>query len=1746
MGDQDTATQIKRRGVLKGQLTRFLNDVNEFKTDSNTEILKTKRKKIEESWELFQKIQLEIEMQVQDGSEDQYRFDFEDLYFLAVSKYNKLFEPQQDTHEQVDQNNESQNQSMSQLTTTARSNSTASNQASIVKLAALNVPTFSGDYKEWSTFHDMFVALIHGNEALTDVQKFFYLKSALTSDALMVIQSFETSAKNYTIAWECLNERYNNKRILVQNHTKAIFDLDPLEDESAIKLRKFVDKLFGNMKALESLGHDPNTWGPMMIHIICTKLDSATLRAWEVQAPKSEISKVSDLIQFLNKRFQVLEAVEGAQNLHGKAEQKTRAADQKEKKYQRKNRASMHVTTSKFKCYMCEQNHAIYRCPKFIGLGVRERQVQVDKLGICAVCLSRHLGDKCKFNGCKKCGEKHNTLLHDQKAPEITAETSISTHATRSAVKQVLLSTAIIKIEGRAKEIFHARALLDSGSQCNFVTNDLAQKLQLPRKRVKFSISGVDNSMSQAHYSVKTTIHSKDTAYSGEFEFLTLQKITTNLPMQSFDTTKLSLPNYINLADPTYAIPGKIDVLIGAECFYDIIRSGKYKAAENGIIYQESELGWIAAGPTHNLAQTAIKSFVTMTTLMEDSASLNEQIVKFWQIEDTSKTPQGYTDEEKVCVDHFNRTVRRDTTGRFVVKLPLRENYDNLGESKSTALKRFLALENRFKNNMKLRSDYIDFMDEYIQLRHMSEMSLPSASAKLKQVYYMPHHSVVRAESTTTKTRVVFDASCKTDSGTSLNDILVKGPVIQDELICIISRFRTHKYAMSADIEKMYRQILISEENRSLQTILWRSQPSDKLKEYCLNTITYGTSPASYLATACLEKLAQECEEKAPLASQAIKSDFYMDDLLTGANTIADAVNLREKVINTMNSAGFVLRKWISNEPALLTNISNNNDDPMFILNIDGTAVKTLGLYWDPRTDAYQYKISNRNYTNDLAMSKRKVLSTIATIYDPLGLIGPVIVTAKILMQKLWQHKLEWDDLLPAQLKEEWGNYLKELTDIENIKIPRRIIGVENNNEIEMHGFADASICAYGACIYLKATDEYGNCTARLVAAKSRVAPLKVVSLARLELCAAVLLIQLVEKVIPSLKIKIKNKYYWTDSTIVLAWLNSQSSRWKTFVSHRVGEIHNYSSADQWNHVKSQDNPADIISRGCSPNQLKHNVLWWEGPAWIKKEKSEWTKNTLNCGDLRKEDDLEERKNQIVTLVQTEEKNLITKYSSLAKLLKIIAYVLRWKHRIVKRDKNNAILNITYGPNAAAIISVNELEYARTKIHQIVQSEFFANEIKCLKNGKSVSKKSKLYLLNPFLDQDEIIRVGGRLNNAENMQRDKKNPIVLPANTHFTKLVFSHEHIKLLHAGPQALLASVREKYWPLGGRNVAKKTVHKCISCFRTKPATYQPILGNLPAPRIEVANHAFLTSGVDFAGPILIKNSLRRNAPTSKCYICVFVCFFSKAVHIELVGDLTTNSFLAALRRFWARRGIGNVIYSDNGTNFVGANRRLKELRDLFKSEIHKKMIYQCASEVGVEWKFIPPRSPHFGGLWEAAVKSIKGQLQKTLGTASLTYEEMSTILVRIEACLNSRPITPLSNDPSDLSALTPGHFIIGRSLTSLPEPDLVDMPANRLHRWQRTTQLFQQIWQRWSKEYLSQLQSRQRWPKSKGPEIEVGALVLLKEDNLPPLRWQLGRVMEVSTGKDGVVRVAKVRTDRGVLQRAVRMLCPLPIYD
>jgi hypothetical protein len=338
---------------------------------------------------------------------------------------------------------------------------------------------------------------------------------------------------------------------------------------------------------------------------------------------------------------------------------------------------------------------------------------------------------------------------------------------------------------------------------------------------------------------------------------------------------------------------------------------------------------------------------------------------------------------------------------------------------------------------------------------------------------------------------------------------------------------------------------------------------------------------------------------------------------------------------------------------------------------------------------------------------------------------------------------------------------------------------------------------------------------------------------------------------------------------------------------------------------------------------------------------------------------------------------------------------------------------------------------------------------------------------------------------------------------------------------------------------------MHYCHNCFKVNPIITKPQMGNLPELRVK-PGRAFLSCGVDYAGPLLVKESRGRSKRLIKSHIAIFVCFVTKAVHIELVNDLSTSEFMAALRRFVGRRGLPKDIYSDNGTNFVGAKNELAELYAFVKNKNIQNDLQNIAAKEGIKWHFIPPRSPHMGGLWEINVKSVKGHLKRILGNSNLTSQEMNTLLIRIEACLNSRPITPISSDPNDLQPLTPGHFLIGEPLNCFPEYDFTEVPINRLARWEFVERLRQQFWKRWTKEYLTQLQSRSKWKTDAVTtgSLDIGKMVVLAEDNLPPLQWKIGRIVETHPGDDGKIRVVTVRTAQGTLKRAARKVCVVPV--
>ncbi|XP_058444243.1 uncharacterized protein LOC131425935 [Malaya genurostris] len=840
-----------------------------------------------------------------------------------------------------------------------------------------------------------------------------------------------------------------------------------------------------------------------------------------------------------------------------------------------------------------------------------------------------------------------------------------------------------------------------------------------------------------------------------------------------------------------------------------------------------------------------------------------------------------------------------------------------------------------------------------------------------------------------------------------------------------------------------------------------------------------------------------------------------------------------------LNSAGFPLKKWASNSCEVLAEIPEEDRamKPVFDLQED-QSVSTLGLVWEPKTDILRFKVQLPLPAT--VLTKRNVMSYIAQIFDPLGLVGPTVMKAKLFMQRLWSLKssdnkrYDWDQPLPTRLQEEWRQFHSTISLLRQIQVPR-FISLKDASIFELHLFSDASEKAYGACCYIRAVSTR-EISVQLLASKCKVTPLSTRhSIARLELCAARLSTQLYKKVSASLKISPTGTYFWTDSTTVLQWLSSSPSRWKTFVANRVSQIQQIAPVSNWKHIAGVDNPADDISRGLNPPEIINRLRWWHGTSWLSLPPNEWPEGALPI-DESSETTIESKGVPLVTMSITQSnfsELLFGRFSNYTKLRRTTAYCLRYlqKLRVYANHRQSNLENHVHptlkrtSVDSNHTLNTEELLAADVTLCRLAQQEDFPDEYTDLKAGKNVSKSSAMKWLQPYIDVNGVMRVGGRLRNAA-CSESTKHPIILRGKHPLSLLLASYYHRLLLHAGPLLMLATLRQRFWILGGRNLVRQTYHKCHTCFRSKPILIQQSIADLPSSRV-TPTRPFSICGIDYCGPFYIKSAIRNRGPT-KAYVAIFICFSTRAIHIELVSDLSTAAFLAALRRLVARRGKVIELHSDNATAFKGASHQLNRVYRMLKvEESNRSQIFNWCANNEIRWKFIPPRAPHFGGLWEAAVKSAKSHLLKEMGNTTITYEDFLTLLAQVEMCLNSRPLTPLPSDSSDLEVLTPGHFLVGSNLQAIPEPSVKDANENHLSHWDQTQRHLQRIWDRWYPEYLQQLQSRATKGCNPPVSIEPGKIVIIKEDNVPPAQWPLGKILSVHPGDDGIVRVVTIRT-------------------
>ncbi|XP_065084920.1 uncharacterized protein LOC135707118 [Ochlerotatus camptorhynchus] len=1442
------------------------------------------------------------------------------------------------------------------------------------RLPKIDLPKFSGDESRWISFRDNFLSMIHSNEDIPTVNKLQYLLQSLEGEAKKPFESVDIQADNYASTWDALMKRYDNKRFLRKELFRGLFELPPIKRESAQELNTLVDEFQRHVKALGKLGEPVKHWNTPLTFILCNKLDASTLRSWEQETRQKDDVSYDELIEFLIQQVRMLKSV-SSDLQHRSQGTSIKVAGLNPKKLSTfksvVNAATSEVKSNTLHCPACSEKHLLHQCSTFNKLSVSQRRELVTQRSLCWNCFrSGHQARACKSKfSCRTCQARHHTSLHDaapkkttpavpsnppmqQPAPSTSAHagTSGSAHppevsmAIQSNHSTVLLETVVLIVVDQHGKEFTVRALLDSASMSNFITKRLANALVTQRTAVDVAVSGLGESVKQIKRQITATIKSKTNTFSSTLEFLVMKKPSANLPTIAINTAAWNLPS-VPLADPHFNIPGMIDIIIGGECYHEI-HTGNRIALGNGLpLLVETHFGWAISGKTSTNSAVALPACYISTT----DRSLESALQRFWELEAVDNGPT-HSSEEKLCEEIYATTTTRTHDGRYVVRLPRSEDPQvTLGESREIAIRRFYSLERRLERDPALKKAYHDFVEEYLRLDHMRK--LDSVDDEVPHCY-LPHHPVFKESSTTTKVRVVFDASCKTSSGMSLNDILLVGPVVQQNLDTIIIRFRFHVVAIVADVEKMYRQIFHFPADQNFLRILFRRRPSDPIDTYELLTVTYGTSSAPFLATRTLQQLAKDEGDIYPEAVEAVVEDFYVDDLLTGADNLESAIEKRRQISAMLASAGLPLKKWASNVPEALADIPPEDlaIKPFHDLQ-DDQSVSTLGLVWDTKTDMLRFNV-------DLPLpapilTKRKVISYIAKIFDPLGLVGPTIATAKLFMQRLWKLKnednapYEWDRPLPQKLQDEWKQFHATLPILADIRIPR-FVSLAAVSKVELHFFCDASDAAYGACCFIRSLNN-DQVKVQLLTSKSKVAPLATKhTIARLELCAAVLSTKLYQKVEHAIKLS-TDVYFWTDSTTVIQWLQSPPNRWKTFVANRVSTIQSNTEIAAWRHVPGVENPADELSRGLQPADLVNQSRWWNGPKWLWEFPAHWP--VSNVPEEEYITVIEEaRKVTLISLNAPDEQfanQLLARFSNYTTLRRVVAYCMKYikalQATVRKSTKSSNI-----------ILTTADLVVADHTLIRLAQSQLYSEELAELTTSTSndVLKSSPLKWLKPHVDDNGIIRVGGRLSNAE-VPDTVKYPMVLSSRHPLAQLLAGYYHKFLLHAGPQLMLATMRQKYWIISGRNLVRHTYHQCVKCFRNKPILIQQSVADLPKSRV-TPSRPFAISGVDYCGPVYLKSSVRNRGPT-KAYIAIFVCFSTKAVHIELVTDLSTPAFLAALRRFVARRGLVRELHSDNGTAFKGAANALHRIYEMLKSsETDRAHIQTWCAKNQIQWKF------------------------------------------------------------------------------------------------------------------------------------------------------------------------------------------------
>ncbi|XP_018395064.1 PREDICTED: uncharacterized protein LOC108773670 [Cyphomyrmex costatus] len=1584
------------------------------------------------------------------------------------------------------------------------------------KLPKIQLPQFGGELKDWLQFWSLFKH-IHEDTNITKEDKFQYLIQAMVKDsrASMLVNSFPPTATNYDKVISSLKARYGREDLLVEVYIREMLKLvlNQSAKSNSTSLSNIYDKLETQLRALESLGVTTDMCAAILYPLVESSLPEDLLRVWQRDARAlnaiTSKQRLEELMSFLHTEMMSEDRIAMAMSGFGISKE---ASNQD--KYKKKTKtepkeiatAAGLIATKENKtlrCIFCEQEHDSTSCIKAKKMSYEDRSKIVKEKNACFYCVKTgHSCKYCRYRGkCEWCGKRHvlimcrgttsNAPMENKQTKESACTQEQSTLANISFTGEVFLQTLRVKLVHQGKEQV-VRAIIDTGSHRSYITDYYAEKMEfeiMGEQLIVHMLFGGAKSSPSTHKGYRVYVKSLDESYSCDFIALNQKSICEKVPSVSKGPWLQELQqDGIKITDINTRNES-IGILIGADIAGKLL-TGRRKVLKSGIIAFETLLGWTLMGKVDT--QTNPKEDTTLTVVSMFTEV--ENVADLWKLDTLGITDPIVKKSEDVrqteVKENFWQTIKVNEESRYEVLLPWKEDHLPLTDNKKSAVRRLATTTKKLKT-LGLYDAYQEIFDDWLEEGIIEKVPYKEVE---KESYYLPHRGVTK-ENSTTKLRPVFDASARGENTLSLNHCLEKGPNLIELIPKILLRFRRRAVGLTSDIRRAFLQISITPSDRDVLRFLWWSKIlSQEIEVYRHRRVIFGASCSPFLLGGTieyhLERVSQKTENKKEKNFICqLKRSFYVDNCVTSVNSRNEAIEFEITARRIMAEGKFDLRGW---------EYTGQEENP------EWTSV--LGLLWNKKRDTLKLTPTTLESQTTHQVTKRHILAAAQRVYDPIGVSAPISLEPKLLLQKLWSCKIGWDDEVPEEVKTDFNNWLQQLHWLKELCIPRWAFGPEGG-KISFHIFTDASQEAYAAAVFAR-TQTLDNVYVQLIQAKSRVTPTIKITIPRLELLAATIGARLWNSIKDTEDYGDAEVLYWSDSTTVLAWIQ-KNKQWNTFVENRVKEIRLISNPQQWRHVPGSMNPADLPSRGCKAKQLVES-RWWEGPAWLKLPEEQWPSSDYNENET--EINMETKKSnsnnriEINASISTiQEAGWYMKNQS--KYLRIVR-TTAWVRRFLINCRAPQTSKLT------GELSVEEFTKAELTVFRLVQEESFNKE-----NEKWLST------LDIYTDENGLLRLRSSITNRID-EYDFRHPILLDPKHALVKKLIEYRHQQLKHAGTQTVMSNLRETFWIRSCRMAVRSVINSCWTCKRHRAKRADAIPGCLPQERIKEAK-VFEITGIDYIGPLFIRKN-------QKAWICLFTCAVYRAVHLELTTSLSTEAFLQVFRRFIARRGKPSIIYTDNGTNFVGTRNLLKK--------IDWEKIKQFSSCQKISWRLNPPTAAWWGGWWERLVRIVKDLLKRTLKKACLYYEELNTVLCDVEAVINSRPLTYLAEDTTQLKPLTPAMFLQEVTQNNVSDLDKIEVNLNRRMRYCQS--LRDELRRRFRSEYLGQLAER----KIRGHNVplKVGDIVLIGSNNRKRLDWPLARITEVYPGKDNIIRVAKVKTTTGELVRPIQHLYPLEMAE